>query len=67
MGNNPVDVIKTRMQGVEAHKYKNVFDCGGSILREMGPMGFYSGVGPRLARVILDVALTFSIFGELKR
>ena len=30
-------------------------------------MGFYSGVGPRLARVILDVALTFSIFGALKR
>jgi hypothetical protein len=30
-------------------------------------MGFYSGAGPRLARVILDVALTFSIFGALKR
>ena len=30
-------------------------------------MGFYSGVKPRLARVILDVALTFSIFGALKR
>jgi hypothetical protein len=29
--------------------------------------GFYSGVGPRLARVIADVALTFSIFGVFKR
>jgi hypothetical protein len=34
---------------------------------ENGAMGFYSGVKPRLARVILDVALTFSIFGALKR
>lgn len=34
---------------------------------EQGPMGFYSGVGPRLARVVADVALTFSIFGLLKR
>ena len=30
-------------------------------------MGFYSGVGPRLCRVVADVALTFSIFGALKR
>ncbi len=30
-------------------------------------MGFYSGAKPRLARVIADVALTFSIYGALKR
>jgi len=30
-------------------------------------MGFYSGVVPRLARVVLDAALTFSIFHSLKR
>ena len=28
MANNPVDVIKTRMQGVEAHKYNGFLDCG---------------------------------------
>ena len=28
MANNPVDVIKTRMQGVDAGKYKGVLDCG---------------------------------------
>merc|ERR1712046_335939 len=67
MGNNPVDVIKTRMQGVEAHKYKGFGDCASQILKAQGPMGFYSGVGPRLARVIADVALTFSIFGAIKR
>jgi len=28
MFNNPVDVIKTRMQGVNAHEYKGFLDCG---------------------------------------
>ena len=67
MANNPVDVIKTKMQGVDAHKYNGFLDCGAQIMKTSGPMGFYSGAGPRLARVILDVALTFSIFGALKR
>lgn len=67
MANNPVDVIKTKMQGVDAHKYKGFMDCGKQIMVENGPMGFYSGVRPRLARVIMDVALTYSIFGVIKR
>jgi solute carrier family 25 (mitochondrial citrate transporter), member 1 len=28
MANNPVDVIKTRMQGVDAAKYSGFMDCG---------------------------------------
>ena len=67
MANNPIDVIKTKLQGVDASKYNGFMDCGKKVLLESGPMGFYSGAGPRLARVILDVALTFSIFGALKR
>lgn len=67
MANNPVDVIKTRLQGVDAHKYKGFLDCGAQIMKQDGFMGFYAGAKPRLARVILDVALTFSIFGALKR
>lgn len=67
MFNNPVDVIKTKMQGVDAHKYNGFMDCGRQIMATTGPMGFYSGVGPRLCRVILDVALTFTIYGAIKR
>jgi len=67
MCNNPVDVIKTKMQGVDAAKYANFLDCGKQVIAEAGVMGFYSGVGPRLCRVVADVALTFSIFGALKR
>lgn len=67
MVNNPIDVIKTRMQGVDAAKYGGFLDCGKGIMAQSGPMGFYSGVIPRLSRVVLDAALTFSIFGVLKR
>lgn len=67
MFNNPVDVIKTRMQGVNAAQYNGFMDCGRKIYAESGAMGFYSGIAPRLFRVCLDVALTFSIYGTLKR
>lgn len=67
MFNNPVDVVKTKMQGIDAHKYKGFGDCFASIYKTSGFMGFYMGIGPRLARVVLDVALTFAIFHQLKR
>lgn len=61
-GNTPLDVIKTRMQGLEAYKYKNTFDCGMKILRNEGPRAFYKGTIPRLSRVCLDVGITFMIY-----
>jgi len=66
MANNPVDVIKTNMQGLEAHKYSGFIGCFNHILRNEGPKGFYKGVGPRLCRVILDVAITFAVFNQIK-
>ena len=27
LGNTPLDVVKTRMQSLDAGKYKNTFDC----------------------------------------
>ena len=35
-GNTPVDVVKTRMQGLEAHKYKNTWDCVTKIAKNEG-------------------------------
>ena len=67
MANNPIDVVKTKMQGIDAHQYKGFADCFAKVLATEGPMGFYSGVAPRLARVVLDVALTFSLFHSIKR
>jgi len=61
-GNTPLDVVKTRMQGLEAHKYKNTLDCALQILRHEGPRAFYKGTVPRLSRVCLDVGITFMIY-----
>lgn len=65
MFNNPIDVIKTKMQ--TKNNTNNVKQTALHIYETGGFLGFYSGVVPRLARVILDVALTFSIFHQIKR
>lgn len=67
MANNPVDVVKTKMQGVDANKYNGFADCFKQIYQQQGIRGYYMGIAPRLVRVILDVALTFAIFHQLKR
>ncbi|XP_061673807.1 LOW QUALITY PROTEIN: tricarboxylate transport protein B, mitochondrial [Syngnathoides biaculeatus] len=64
-GNTPLDVIKTRMQGLEAHKYKSTLDCAVTILRHEGVAAFYKGTVPRLGRVCLDVAIVFIIYEEV--
>ncbi|XP_039968423.1 putative tricarboxylate transport protein, mitochondrial [Bactrocera neohumeralis] len=61
-GNTPLDVVKTRMQGLEASKYKNTADCALQIWRNEGVTAFYKGTVPRLGRVCLDVAITFMIY-----
>lgn len=60
--NTPIDVIKTRMQGLEAAKYKSTVDCAVKIWRNEGPTAFYKGVVPRLFRSGLDVAITFMVY-----
>ena len=62
IGNTPVDVVKTRMQGLEASRYKNTFDCAKQIARHEGLFAFYKGTMPRMSRVVLDVAITFMIY-----
>ncbi|XP_033027543.1 tricarboxylate transport protein, mitochondrial-like [Lacerta agilis] len=64
-GNTPLDVIKTRMQGLEAYKYRNTLDCAYQILKNEGPLAFYKGTVPRLGRVCLDVAIVFVIYEEV--
>uniref|UniRef100_A0A3B3ZXI5 Uncharacterized protein n=1 Tax=Periophthalmus magnuspinnatus TaxID=409849 RepID=A0A3B3ZXI5_9GOBI len=63
-GNTPLDVVKTRMQGLEAHRYRNTFDCAFQIMKHEGPQ-FYKGTVPRLGRVCLDVAIVFVIYEEV--
>lgn len=66
LGNNPIDVVKTNMQGLEAHKYNGSWHCFTTIAKQEGIRGFYKGCGARLSRVILDVAITFTLFEQIK-
>ncbi|XP_038670665.1 tricarboxylate transport protein, mitochondrial-like [Scyliorhinus canicula] len=64
-GNTPLDVVKTRMQGLQSSKYENTLDCAYQILKNEGLFAFYKGTVPRLARVCLDVAIVFVIYEEV--
>eukprot|EP00126_Sphaerothecum_destruens_P011431 Sdes_comp20912_c1_seq5m18192 len=35
-GNTPIDVVKTRLQGLDAHKYRGTFDCVVKIWKNEG-------------------------------
>jgi solute carrier family 25 citrate transporter 1 len=52
-GNTPIDVVKTRMQGLDATRYKGTLDCAAQIMRNEGPRAFYKGATARLVRVCL--------------
>jgi solute carrier family 25 citrate transporter 1 len=60
--NGPIDVVKTNMQGLDAKKYKNSFDCGYQIFKKEGLRGLYKGSVPRLTRLVMDVGLTFTFY-----
>lgn len=66
-GNTPIDVVKTRMQGVDAHKYRGVLDCIKQVYLQTGLLGFYKGTVPRLGRVCADVAIVFTIKEQVVR
>jgi len=60
-----IDVIKSRMQGLEAHKYKSSMDCLQQLIRNEGILALYKGVGPRISRVCAEVAITMTLYGEV--
>lgn len=64
-GNTPIDVVKTKMQGLEASKYKGSLDCFMTILKTEGIKGLYKGTVPRLGRVCLDSAIVFTLYDIL--
>ena len=63
--NTPVDVVKTRMQGLEAHRFKNTADCIVKIYKYEGLLAFYKGLVPRLVKVSLEVAIAFTMYSTL--
>ena len=66
LGNNPFDVIKTRMQGTQASRYKNTLDCFQQILKHEGVAALYAGVVPRLGRVVPGQGIIFMSFETIQ-
>jgi len=64
-GNTPLDVVKTRMQSLNASIYKSTLDCVIQIWKKEGPLAFYKGTLPRLARVCLDVGIVFMLYAQI--
>ena len=55
------------MQGLKAHEYKNSIDCAFKIVKSEGIKGLYKGTVPRLGRVVLDVAITFTLYDYITK
>lgn len=55
------------MQGLHAAKYKNTLDCVQQMIKHEGPLVFYSGVIPRLGRVIPGQGVIFMSYDSISR
>lgn len=64
--NQPVDVVKTRMQSIEATKYKGFVDCMMKTVAQDGPTALYKGLIPRLARVVPGQGIIFGTYNALE-
>eukprot|EP00834_Sanchytrium_tribonematis_P002201 NODE_63_length_26141_cov_1.022656.p12 type:complete len:276 gc:universal NODE_63_length_26141_cov_1.022656:2941-2114(-) len=61
----PFDVVKTRMQGFDAHRYKNLFHCGYVVVKESGVGALWSGMLPRLCRVSMSGGIVFFFYEKI--
>jgi solute carrier family 25 (mitochondrial citrate transporter), member 1 len=55
------------MQGLDAAKYKGTADCFRQMLTQEGILVFYSGVVPRLGRVIPGQGVIFMTYDAVSR
>lgn len=59
----PLDTVKTRIQSIEAHRmYGSTLRCAAMILRDEGVLTFWSGVLPRLARLVMSGGIVFTMY-----
>lgn len=65
--NNPLDVVKTRMQkqvikqGTQA-KYTGIVQSIGVIYKAEGGLALWKGITPRLMRIMPGQAITFMVY-----
>jgi solute carrier family 25 citrate transporter 1 len=54
------------MQGVNASQYTNTMDCFKQMLAKEGVASFYSGIVPRLSRVVPGQGIIFMSFESIQ-
>ena len=62
--NNPIDVIKTRLQrqDKEKAKYKGTIHCFSTMIKEEGSISLLRGIVPRIFRIVPGQALLFGAY-----
>ena len=63
----PIDTIKANMMGLEAKRFHSSFACAADLVRAGGPLVLFNGLGPRVTRVFIEVALQFSLYELIGR
>ncbi|KAI1004875.1 putative mitochondrial carrier [Podosphaera aphanis] len=59
----PLDTVKTRMQGMDAQSlYKNSLCCAATIVKKEGVLTLWSGALPRLVRLMLSGGIVFTMY-----
>eukprot|EP00759_Apiculatamorpha_spiralis_P016509 PhF_6_TR22687/c0_g1_i1/m.32302/K15100/SLC25A1, CTP; solute carrier family 25 (mitochondrial citrate transporter), member 1 len=63
----PVDVVKTKMQGIHADRYQSSFQCLCHLYAQQGMKALYAGAAPRLFRVSIGAGITFTAYPWVKK
>lgn len=58
----PIDLIKTRMQGLFWNKYRSPWQCARKLWVKEGPQVFFRGSAPRMVRVCIDMAYSATFY-----
>jgi solute carrier family 25 citrate transporter 1 len=60
----PLDVVKTRMQGLDRGKYHHSLHCAQMVYKEGGLSAFWRGTLPRLGRVSCSASIIFFFYEQ---
>jgi solute carrier family 25 citrate transporter 1 len=63
----PIDVVKTKMQGIHSDRYVGSAQCLSQVYHTQGVHALYAGVLPRLVRVSIGAGITFSAYPVVKQ
>lgn len=58
-------MVKTRMQGLGAKRYRSTLHCLVSVVREEGTLALYKGLSMRCARVVPGQGIIFCTYEVL--